>query len=495
MNITLTPKPKWHGKTLTVFMFEGENRLLGFETEKGSRLAKLALEERFGGEFRRTALLHYEEGKRLILSGLGRRAEFAPDRIRVAMAKALRRAEGIGAKSLGILLPGINELRKNSKDWVIGVIEGAVLAGYRDLRYRKLRCDETPPVEELTVISPTTPSPSMERAMHEALLRAKAVCYVRDLVNEPSGTKAPLMLAERARALTVKDRICVQIMDKCELEKMGMGGILGVGKGSHNQPCLVHLTYIPKGKAKKVFAFVGKGITFDSGGLSLKTAEQMELMKDDMSGAAVVFGLFQYLAEADLPFEIHGIAPLAENLPGGGAQKPGDIIRQFNGKTVEVVNTDAEGRLLLADALAYASTLNPVLIVDIATLTGACVIALGNEVSGILGNDQRTIERLIAIGQDQGELLWQLPLIDRYRAHLRSLGADLKNVGKPRNAGTIIGGLFLSEFVGKGVKWVHIDIAGTAFTTEERDYTPPGATGVPLRTLIEFLNQQAVSPR
>lgn len=495
MNITLTTKPKWRGKTLAVFMFEGESRILGFDKEKGPRLAKLALEERFGGEFQRTALLHYEDGKRLILAGLGRRADFELDRIRVAVAKALRRAEGIGAKSLGILLPGVNEIRQNHRDWVASVTEGGVLAGYRDLRYRKLRRDEPPPAEELTVISPTAPSPSMHQAMQEALQRAKAVCYVRDLVNEPSSTKTPMMLAERARGLTVKGRIAVQVLDKSELEKLGMGGILGVGRGSHNPPCLVHLTYMPQGKAKKVFVFVGKGITFDSGGLSLKTAEQMELMKDDMSGAAVVFGLFQYLGQVDLPFEIHGLAPLSENLPGGGAQKPGDVIRHFNGKTVEVVNTDAEGRLLLADALAYGSTLNPRLIVDIATLTGACVIALGNEVSGMLGNDQRTIEQLIAIGREQGELFWQLPLIELYRSHLRSPVADLKNVGKPRNAGTIIAGLFLSEFVGKGVKWVHIDIAGTAFTTEERNYIPPGATGVPLRTLIEFLNQQAGFPR
>ncbi len=490
MKISLAVKTKWTGKVITAFMFEGEGRPFGVDKEKGCRLARLALEERFGGEFKRTALLHYENGKRLLLTGLGRRTDFEFDRVRVAVAKTVKKAEEIGAKSLGVLIPGTNEVKRGLKDWVTAVVEGGVLGGYRDLRYRRLRGDEPPPLEELVVVTPIPPTTEISQSVDEATRRARAVCYVRDMVNEPSSTKTPMILAERAKGLINKESIGVCVMDKSDLEKMGMGGILGVGRGSHNPPCLIHFTYTPKTKPKKRLVFVGKGITFDSGGLSLKTAQQMEGMKDDMAGAAVVFGLFRYLAEVDLPFEIHGLTPLAENLPGGGAQKPGDVVRHFNGKTVEVVNTDAEGRLLLADALAFGSNLKPDLMIDIATLTGACVVALGQEVSGVMGNDQRTIEKLIAIGREQGELFWQLPLVDRYRAHLQSPIADLKNIGKPQNAGTIIGGLFLSEFVAKGVKWVHIDIAGTAWTAEGWDYVPPGATGVPLRTLIEFLNRQ-----
>lgn len=232
---------------------------------------------------------------------------------------------------------------------------------------------------------------------------------------------------------------------------------------------------------------VGKGITFDSGGLSLKTAQQMETMKDDMAGAAVVFGLFRYLQWVDIPVELHGLTPLAENLPGGGAQRPGDVIRLFNGKRVEVMNTDAEGRLILADALAYGATLKPDLMIDIATLTGACVVALGNEISGVMGTDEKTIKQLLTLGKEQGERFWQLPLFEGYRSHLKSRVTDLKNIGKPQNAGTIIGWFFLSEFVPGSVPWVHIDIAGTAWASEDGDYTPAGATGVPLRTLIVLL--------
>jgi leucyl aminopeptidase len=211
-------------------------------------------------------------------------------------------------------------------------------------------------------------------------------------------------------------------------------------------------------------------------------------MKGDMAGAATVLGLFKYLGETDLPVAVHGLVPLAENLPGGGAQRPGDVIRHYGGKTSEVVNTDAEGRLILADALAYGSELKPDLMIDIATLTGACVVALGDEYSALLGTDQRTIARLMALGRRQGEWFWQLPLAGQYKAHMKSTVADVKNIGKPQNAGTIIGGLFLQEFVAEGVPWVHIDIAGASFCREPGwDYCVPGGTGVPLRTLIALL--------
>ncbi len=485
MKIELVSKAKWSGRTYAVFMFEGETQPLGMDKAMGRRLSEIGAEERFRGELRRTALLQSEDGKeRIILSGLGRRRDFEPDRARIACAKALRQAEEIGARVLGVMLPYDKEVKGDTAGFAANVIEAGLLAGYRDLRFRKLRADEPAPLEELVVISQSAPSERVRKATAEAIRRGEAVCYVRDLVNEPSADKAPMKLAERAGELKVPGRIMVKVMDRTELEKMGMGGILGVGRGSHNPPCLVQLTYTPRGKSKGTLVFVGKGITFDSGGLSLKNAQQMENMKDDMAGAAVVFGLFKYLGKSDLPWRVIGLAPLAENLPGGGAQKVGDVIRHFNGKTVEVANTDAEGRLLLADTLAYGATLKPDLMVDIATLTGACVVALGNECSGVLGTDRKTIEQLINIGRREGENFWELPLFERYRSHMKSWVADLKNIGKPQNAGTIIGGLFLSEFVPREINWVHIDIAGTAFTSEHRDYCPVGATGVPLRTLI-----------
>ncbi|MGQ9708638.1 MAG: leucyl aminopeptidase [bacterium] len=491
MKIELISRARWGGRTSAAFMFEGETQPLGIDKTRGRRLAELGAEERFKGELKRTALLHSEGGgERIILSGLGRQRDFEPDRIRIACAKAVRRAEEIGARTLGVLLPDEREFKGDVAGFVANVIEGGLLAGYRDLRYRRLRSDEPAPLEGLTVITQTEPSAKVRKAADEAIRQCQAVCYVRDLVNEPAANKAPMTMAGRAAELKMPARIKVKVMERPELERLGMGGILGVASGSHNPPCLVQLTYTPKGRSKGIMVLVGKGITFDSGGLSLKTAPQMENMKADMSGAAAVFGLFRYLRDVDLPWTIVGLTPLAENLPGGGAQKVGDIIRHFNGKTVEVANTDAEGRLILADALAYGATFKPDLMIDIATLTGACVVALGNECSGVLGTDHRTIERLINLGRSTGEYFWELPLFGRYRPHMKSEIADLKNIGKPQNAGTIIGGLFLSEFVPREINWVHIDIAGTAFASEPRDYCPVGATGVPLRTLIALIKSR-----
>jgi leucyl aminopeptidase len=296
-----------------------------------------------------------------------------------------------------------------------------------------------------------------------------------------------MTIAELAKGLARPGRITVSVLDAAELKKRGMGGILAVGQGSHSPPCLVHLTYKPKQKPKKALCFVGKGITFDSGGISIKPSQGMEAMKDDMAGAGAVLGLFRYLGEADVPVAVHGLVPLAENMPGGGAQRPGDVVRHYGGKTSEVISTDAEGRLILADALAYGAELKPDLMVDVATLTGACVVALGDEYSALLGTSAKVVQRLITLGRKQGEFFWELPLVSRYRPHMKSTIADVKNVGKPQNAGTIIGGLFLKEFVPEDVPWVHIDVAGASFTKEGWDYCPPGATGVPLRTLIALV--------
>ncbi|NPV14452.1 leucyl aminopeptidase [candidate division WOR-3 bacterium] len=469
MKINLTIKRKWRGKVRVLLVFEGE-----FDTDG-------LIDRRFGGKFAETGIA-VKGDNRVVLGGLGKRTEFELERVRVALAKVLRRAGELGADEVG--LPITAGLKVDSKSFVSAAVEGAILSGYQFRKFRTVN-EDVVKVDRMAILAESEREVTELRPVaDDAERRARAVCYVRDLVNEPSASKAPMMLADRAKELAQGERVTIKVMDAAELERLGMGGIIGVGKGSHNPPCMVHLTYKPKVKPKRTMVVVGKGITFDSGGLSLKTAQQMESMKDDMAGAATVFGLFNYLREVDIPVVVHGLTPLAENLPGGGAQKPGDVIRHFNGKTVEVMNTDAEGRLILADALAYGATLKPDLMIDIATLTGACVVALGNEISGVLGTDEKTIARLIAIGKEMGEYFWQLPLFERYRSHMKSGVADFKNIGKPQNAGTIIGGLFLSEFVPKTVPWVHIDIAGTAYTNEDRDYCPAGATGVPLRTLI-----------
>lgn len=472
MKINLTIKRKWRSKVRVLLVFEGE-----FDTDG-------LIDRRFGGKFAETGIA-VKGDNRVVLGGLGKRTEFELERVRVALAKVLRRAGELGADEVG--LPITAGLKVDSKSFVSAAVEGAILSSYQFRKFRTVN-EDVVKIDRMAILAESEREVTELRpVVDDAERRARAVCYVRDLVNEPSAGKTPMMLADRAKELAQGERVTIKVMDAAELERLGMGGIIGVGKGSHNPPCMVHLTYKPKVKPKRTMVVVGKGITFDSGGLSLKTAQQMESMKDDMAGAATVFGLFNYLREVDIPVVVHGLTPLAENLPGGGAQKPGDVIRHFNGKTVEVMNTDAEGRLILADALAYGATLKPDLMIDIATLTGACVVALGNEISGVLGTDEKTIARLIAIGKEMGEYFWQLPLFERYRSHMKSGVADFKNIGKPQNAGTIIGGLFLSEFVPKTVPWVHIDIAGTAYTGESRDYYPAGATGVPLRTLIALL--------
>lgn len=488
MRIELATTKSWTGKVWAALMFEGDSVPLGISGNDGRAATQTGAAERFTARPKQTILLRRND-ERLIVAGLGKRNEYSLERVRAATARILKRCEEIGATAVGLAIPEPSDIKESLTEFVAATVEGAILSSYRFNKWRTPKPDEPPPVANLTLVfvNPKTKSAAMAKRVNEAVAKATAVNFTRDLVNEPPSLKPPEKLAEIGARLAVRGRITVKVHHRASLEKLGMGGILRVGAGSHQPPCLVHLTYTPKGRSKKTVVVIGKGITFDSGGLSLKPGSGMEYMKDDMAGAAAVLGLFNWLAKVDLPITVHGFAPLAENLPGGGAQKPGDIIRQYNGKTAEVITTDAEGRHLLADCLAYGSTLKPDLMIDIATLTGACVVALGDEVSGLLGNDPATIAKLIELGKTQGEYFWELPLFERYKQHLKSKVADLKHTGKPGVAGTIIAGLFLQEFVGEGIPWVHIDIAGPSFTKEDWDYLATGATGVPLRTIIELL--------
>ncbi len=490
MRIDVIAKKDWTGRVLVGLMFEGDKTPLALPGEEGRGYAAVAADEKFAGQFRKTSLLRANSGNsKLILAGLGKRREFELDRVRSAVARALKRAEDIGVDSVGLLVPESSEVKGDLADFVGAAVEGAILSSYRFDKYRTPKPDDSKPVVELVLVSanPKGASAAIRKAVAEAVARSEAVCFARDLANEPPSPKPPEKMAEIAMALAKQGRIAVRVMHKAELEKLGMGGILRVGAGSHEPPCLVHFTYTPVTKSKKTVVVIGKGITFDSGGLSLKPATGMEAMKDDMSGAGAVLALFKWLGSVDVPAMVHGLAPFAENMPGGGAQKPGDVIRHYNGKTAEVISTDAEGRHLLADCLAYGSTLRPDLMIDMATLTGACVVALGDEYSALLGTDQRAIDRLISVGRKQGEFFWQLPLPERYKSHMKSKVADMKHTGKPGVAGTIVAGLFLKEFVDEGVPWVHIDIAGPSFTKEDWDYSPAGATGVPVRTIAALL--------
>jgi len=488
VKVRLISARQWKGRFRAAFAFEDRPGIAGLTRTEAAAFRAVAEEEGFRGQHKRVALLRSDRGKqRLILVGLGKKKDYAPDRVRAAAARALKAAEEMGVEELGLLLPGAGFAPGPAAGFAAAAVEGVLLGSYRYIEHRRVGVDENRPPVRFSLLVPAKPKPELERAARAATAVAEAACYVRDLVNEPPSQKSPEMMAELANWLAKPDRITVEVMRKDDLIRQGMNGVLRVGAGSQEPPCFVHMVYRPARRPGKRVVVVGKGVTFDSGGLNLKPGPSMDGMKQDMAGAAAVFGLFRLLGELDLPHEVHGLTPLAENLPSGSAQKPGDVIRHFGGKTSEVLNTDAEGRLILADALAYGSTLKPDLMIDIATLTGAAVVAVGDEYTALLGTDQAMMDRIIRLGREQGELCWQLPLAERYRTHIKSKVADIKNIGKPMNAGTIIAALFLKEFVGAGIPWVHMDIAGPAFTKEGWDYAPAGGTGVPLRTLFACL--------
>jgi leucyl aminopeptidase len=326
VRIDLIARKNWIGRVLVGFMFEGDKTPLAIPGDEGKSFAAVAAGEKFTGQFKKTSLLRGtgDEGRKLILVGLGKRKELELDRVRSATAKAMKRAEEIGAESVGVLVPYNKEVRGELVDFAAAVVEGAILSSYRFDKYRTPKPDEAKPVGELTLVfsDPKNLSATMRKAVGNALALSESVCFSRDLANEPPSPKPPEKMAEIATGLAKKGRIAVQVLHKAELEKLGMGGILRVGAGSHQPPCLVHLTYTPPGKSKKTVVVIGKGITFDSGGISIKPSAGMEAMKDDMSGAGAVLGLFKWLGSVDVPVTVHGLAPFAENMPGGGAQKP-----------------------------------------------------------------------------------------------------------------------------------------------------------------------------
>jgi leucyl aminopeptidase len=323
------------------------------------------------------------------------------------------------------------------------------------------------------------------RGLRAAELAAEATCFARDLINEPASTVTATHLAEVARRIAKEAGLAIVVHDRTACERMGMGSFLGVNRGSTEPPQFIHLTYRPKDRARRRLCLIGKGITFDSGGLDLKTAEGMAWMKADMSGAAAVLGVMKVLPRLAPPVEVHALVAATDNMPSGAATKPGDILRAMNGKTIEVNNTDAEGRLTLADAIAYArAKVKPDEIVDIATLTGACAIALGPLCAGAMTNNPALQARVLRAAEAAGERVWPLPLVEEYKEGLRSDVADLKNTG-PRYGGALTAGLFIREFAGD-TPWVHLDIAGAAFTDKDLPYASKGGVGFGARTLLGY---------
>jgi leucyl aminopeptidase len=417
----------------------------------------------------------------LLVVGLGERAKLDLEALRRTGAAIVRNAGG--ASSAVTTLP---QVAPEPLAAARAVAEGAVLASYRFDRYKGDHQDGSPGRLDSLEIAPgeDVDRRAAERAVVAGAVRARATNLARDLANEPANNLRPADLAREAERLLAASGVRVQVLDEQALRDGGFGGILGVGQGSDAPPRLVELVYEPD-EARGRVVLVGKGITFDSGGLSIKSTEGMIPMKTDMAGAAAVLAVMGVLAELDIRLAVTGYLAAAENMPSGTAVRPGDVLRMKNGKTVEVINTDAEGRLVLADALTIAAGGEPDAIVDVATLTGSCVVALGQKYAGLMGNDPGLNAEFLRSAREAGEPTWELPLPVEYEKDLVSEVADLRNVGT-RWGGALVAGLFLREFV-DGRPWVHLDIAGPSRSEADDGYTPKGATGASVRTLLSWL--------
>jgi leucyl aminopeptidase len=428
---------------------------------------------------------------RVVVVGLGPAKSFREETVRVAGAASLNAAKAAGAKSVASVLHGVGGGGLDARACGKALCEGVRLADYEFGRYKSEAAKKSP--DAFVVL--TTDAKKARAAADGAALGeryAGATAYARDLVNTPGQHMRPIDLVEAARALAKGNAAMrVKVYGKTQLERMGAGGILGVNQGSDHEPYLVHVTYKPKaagprGREAKRVALVGKAVTFDSGGLSLKPASAMETMKCDMAGAAAVLGAFSVIDEIGPNAEVHGIFAAVENMPSGKAIRPGDVVTIMNGKTIEVRNTDAEGRVTLADALTYAARQKPDVIVDLATLTGACVVALGEEYTGLMSNDDALAKDIEDAARAAGENVWRLPLPEEYKELIKTDIADYKN-DAPRWGGSLTAGLLLQEFV-DGKPWVHLDIAGPSFAERPMNaYTKKGGTGHGTRTLLEYL--------
>jgi leucyl aminopeptidase len=417
----------------------------------------------------------------LLLIGFGKANDVNSDTWRKAGARARRDASTVGAEEIAFLFAP----DKDPEDAAGAVVEGATLASYRFNKYRSNSNSPTA-VKSLTLFKPGLKgTSSMERSVRTVEQTIPGVFLARDLVNEPPSITTARFLGEQAQRHCRGRGLSVEVWSKKKIEAMNLAGLMAVNRGSLEEPRFIKIHYQPNARARKKVALIGKGITFDSGGLSLKSAKSMETMKLDMAGGAAVIGTMSRLPYLRPDVEVTGYIPATDNLPGGNAQKPGDVIRYLNGKTIEVLNTDAEGRLILADALALAAKQKPDYMINLATLTGACMVALGTGVAGIFSNDQLLADNVIRCARGAGEKLWQLPLVKEYRETLKSSVADMKNVAGA-HGGAITAALILQEFV-DDIPWAHLDIAGPAFAETDTAICAKGGTGFGVRTLLRFL--------
>jgi len=458
----------------------------------GGLLSRARRNGEFSGKDGEHLLFHpagHLRAERVLLIGLGSKSDSSLGKIRQAagagMQEVIKTRSGHAVFDLPMCAIRMTDCAARTQ----ATSEGILLASYRYDQFlsKDARRSTKPPASVTLLIDGNRDKGSCEAARDRAVKLCRAVALARDLVNTPGNIKSPGYLAEQAQTAASKSSLACKILDQEALVKEGFGALLGVAQGSQRQPHLILLEHKGGKKGAPPIALVGKGVVFDAGGISLKPAEKMDEMKMDMAGGAAVIGTMLAAAELALPINLVGIVPAVENLPSGTAYRPGDILTSLSGQTIEVLNTDAEGRLILADALSYAKRYEPEMVIDLATLTGACIIALGHHAAAVLGNDQKLVQALLEAGQASGERLWQLPLWDDYDQQIKSSVADMKNVGG-RPAGTITAAAFLKNFA-REFRWAHLDIAGTAWSDQDQPYTSKGGTGFGVRLLVEFLER------
>ena len=482
---TVTPIFHWTGGTLALGIFEDATELIGdlkqLDEKLSGAISELIAEEEFKGKSGSsvtTRLSGNDAFRKLILVGLGKAEDISIDSYRARAAEIVRLATK--DKHLGISLP----IEGDDRTIAQSITEGVHLALHQDNRFKSDAEDQAPKLETVEIFG----MEGQETAISQGETIASGVILARELVNAPANEVTPVTMAQKAQEIADEYGLELKILEQadCESFEQGMGAYLGVAKASDIPPKFIHLTYKPEGTAKRKVAIVGKSLTFDSGGLNLKPSNSgIETMKMDMGGGAATLGAAQAIAKIKPDVEVHFICAATENMISGKAMRPGDILKAANGKTIEVNNTDAEGRLTLADALVYAESLGVDAIVDLATLTGACVVALGNDIAGIWSTDETLAKELKDAAKSAGEKFWQLPMEEKYFEGLKSEIADMKNTG-PRAGGSITAALFLKQFI-KETSWAHLDIAGPVWSDKPSGVNNSGATGFPVKTLVNWV--------
>ncbi len=481
-------------EAIILTLFEDSKKLTGetlaIDKKSGGLISELMASRDFEAKPSQISVI-YTRGtllsKRIALVGLGKQSEFNLEKLRAAFARISGHLRNMNIKEAATSI-NLNLIPGKKDQTAQAAAEGAMLGLYQYTPYKTVNREDLKDMEKLNIIADGKDFSLIESAVKKARIIAGAVYFARDLISAPANEMTPSIMAQKAREIAARKNVSCKVLDKKKMKEIGMNALLGVASGSCEEPKFIILEYAGGRKNAAPIVLVGKGLTFDSGGISIKPADKMDEMKTDMSGGAAVMGAIMAAADLQLPLNITGLIPATENMPGGSALKPGDILKSYSGKTIEVLNTDAEGRLILADALAYASVYKPEAVIDLATLTGACIVALGDDVIGMLGTDDKLKKEIDKAAQNTGELVWELPLWESYHELIKSDIADYKNSGG-RAAGTITAAAFLSKFAGD-YPWVHLDIAGPAWTGKDKAYVPKGASGVGVRLLVEFLRNR-----